>query len=156
LASYPAADFIATTEDAQLASAIIRPGTPADHLPALFPTDAVYAAGSPKLVQAVGQAAARAGAAFFADAFVPSGAPVESWLADRLAKISLAELIERLWARSPTGRAGRPLGMKARKLRDRPGVLEDAGVGSARQADKRFSGALSREPGLLGFPERAR
>jgi len=139
LASYPAADFIATTEDAQLASEIIRPGTPADHLPPLFATDAVYAAGSPKLVQAVERAAARVGAAFFADPFVPSGAPRESWLAGQLGKISLAELAERLWAWSLAGRSGQQLGMKTRELRDGLGVLEDVRVGRGGQADKRFS-----------------
>jgi NAD(P)H-flavin reductase/ferredoxin len=138
LATFPAADFIATTEDAQLASEIIRPGTPADHLPPLFPTDAVYAAGSPRLVQAVGQAASRAGAAFFADAFVPSGAPHQSWLAGQLAKISLAELTERLWAWSLAGRSGQQLGMKTRGLRDGLGILEDVRVAGAGQADKRL------------------
>jgi len=138
LASYPAADFIATTEDAQLASEIIRPGSPADHLPPLLPTDAVYAAGSPKLVEAVGQAAARAGAVFFADAFVPSGSAQEPWAVSQLAKTRLAEVTERLWAWTRSWRSGQQLGMKRRGLNDGVGVLERAKVGSSEQPDKRF------------------
>ena len=124
-----------------MASEIIRPGTPADHLPQLFPSDAIYAAGSPKLVQAVGDAAARVGAVFYADPFVPSGAPRESWFAGQLAKISLAELTGRLWVWSlagRSGRSGRQLGMGTRQLHDGLGILEDVSVGSGRQADERF------------------
>jgi len=80
LAPYPAAQFIATTEEAQDASEIVLRGSPAEHLPEILPSDTVYAAGSPRLVDAVGRAAARAGAAFYADPFVASGAAEASWL----------------------------------------------------------------------------
>jgi len=138
LASYPAADFIATTEDAQLASEIIRPGTPADHLPPLFATDVVYAAGSPKLVQAVGQAAARARAAFFADAFVASSAPDEPWLLGQLAKISLGPVKQRLRTWISAVGASQQLAMKTRELHDGIGVVENAKVGWGRNPNRSF------------------
>lgn len=82
LALYPRASFIATTEDADrhAPSEIIRPGTPLDHLPPLLATDLVYAAGSPKLVDAVGRHAAHVGATFFADAFVANPPDETTWL----------------------------------------------------------------------------
>ena len=92
LASYPAADFIATTQDTQRLSEIVRPGTPTDHLPPLSSTDMVYAAGSPKLVETVAQAAARAEAAFFADAFVANTTAEGSWLGRMSEKISCIDV----------------------------------------------------------------
>jgi hypothetical protein len=59
-------------------------------------------------------------------------------LADRLAKISLAELTERLWAWSLAGRSGQQVAKKPRELHEGPGVLEGVRVASARQADKRL------------------
>jgi len=96
----------------------------------LFATDVVYAAGSPKLVQAVGQAAARARAAFFADAFVASGSPDESWLLGQLGKISLGPVKQRL--RTWIGAVGssRQLGMKI-------GVVERVKVGCGRHPGNR-------------------
>jgi NAD(P)H-flavin reductase/ferredoxin len=92
LATYPAADFIATTQDTQRLSEIVRPGIPTDHLPPLSSTDMVYAAGSPKLVETVAQAAARAEAAFFADAFVANRTAEDSWLGQISEKISSIEV----------------------------------------------------------------
>ncbi len=82
LALYPRASFIAATEDADrhAPSEIIRPGTPLDHLPPLLDTDLIYAAGSPKLVDAVAKRAARVGAAVFADAFVANPQEEPTWL----------------------------------------------------------------------------
>ena len=137
LATYPAADFIATTEDTRSASEIIRPGTPADHLPALSSTDAVYAAGSPRLVHAVEETAARAGAAFFADAFVPSGSSHESWLFNRLAKFSLADMRRRfaVWAMARCAQ----LGTKRSQLHDGGGTAaEDPKAGWGSQPGNRF------------------
>jgi NAD(P)H-flavin reductase/ferredoxin len=129
LAPYPAADFIATTEDVQSASEIIRHGTPAEHLPPLLGTDIVYAAGSPRLVAAVGQAAERAGATFHADAFVSSSSPDEAWFLRRLAKISLGEVRQHLRSWTSSISSSRQLGMKTRELHDGIGVPEDRGPG---------------------------
>jgi hypothetical protein len=96
LATYPAADFIATTEDARTASQIVRWGTPAQHLPPFCSSDLIYAAGSPKVVDAVSDAAIRAGATFFADPFLPSGQPEANWFSRQVAKVSLSDLKLRL------------------------------------------------------------
>lgn len=50
------------------------------HLPPLTAEDIVYAAGSPKLVDAIGDAAQRAGATFYADPFEAGPPPSRSWL----------------------------------------------------------------------------
>lgn len=101
LATYPAVDFIAATQDAGSFSEIIRPGTPAEHLPSLSATDLVYAAGSPKLVETVGQAAAQAQAVFYADPFVANGDREESWagwLKEELSCWNVRSLRQRLFA----------------------------------------------------------
>lgn len=53
------------------------PGRPIEHLPALTADDIVYSAGAPALVEAIGVASRRAGAAFYADPFhvVHAGPP---------------------------------------------------------------------------------
>jgi len=84
LAVYPSADFVATTDEPQSVSEIIRAGNPAQHLPELCATDLVYAAGSPRVVEVVCDAANRAGATFYADPFVASAAPEPSWLVRQL------------------------------------------------------------------------
>ncbi len=94
LAVHPAANIIATAEEAQNVSKIVRSGTPAAHLPAIAASDLVYAAGSPKMVEAVGSAAARAGAAFYADPFFPSSRP-EPWLAAHVARLGFDDLSAR-------------------------------------------------------------
>lgn len=92
LALYPRASFIAATEDADrhAPSEIIRPGTPLDHLPPLLETDLVYAAGSPKLVDAVAKKAAEVGATFFADAFVANPPEEPTWLESLRQTLALA------------------------------------------------------------------
>jgi NAD(P)H-flavin reductase/ferredoxin len=96
LAVHPAAEVIATTEEAQRVSKIVRCGTPVEHLPTICPSDSVYAAGSPSLVEAVGSSAACAGAAFYADAFLPSGRSQEAWLPSQMAKLAIDDLKSRL------------------------------------------------------------
>ena len=80
LSAYPSATFVATTQEAQTASQIVRCGTPIEHLPPLEASDLVYAAGPPKLVDGVARMASRVGAEFYADAFVSSAEPEEPWL----------------------------------------------------------------------------
>jgi NAD(P)H-flavin reductase/ferredoxin len=79
LAAYPTADFVVTVDEAQSVSEIVRHGTPDQHLPEICSSDLVYAAGSPSMAQKVSNAAARAGATFYADAFLPNGDPNPSW-----------------------------------------------------------------------------
>jgi ferredoxin-NADP reductase len=98
LAVYPTADFIATTEEPQSISEIVRVGSPARYVPELRPSDLVYAAGSPSVVQAVGDMAATAGSAFYADPFVASGGPEPSWFARQMAKVRVEDLKLRLRA----------------------------------------------------------
>jgi 3-phenylpropionate/trans-cinnamate dioxygenase ferredoxin reductase subunit len=50
------------------------------HLPDLTDQDIVYAAGAPKLVEAVGVRAREAGAEFFADPFETATAPRTGWV----------------------------------------------------------------------------
>ena len=71
------------------ASAIIRTGRPTDHIPLLDADDLVYACGAPAMVDAVRALARAAGAACYADPFVPNDAGDDSlltrtagWLSD--------------------------------------------------------------------------
>jgi 3-phenylpropionate/trans-cinnamate dioxygenase ferredoxin reductase subunit len=92
LAVHPTTDIIATTEEAQSVSRIVRSGTPAEHLPTVSASDVIYAAGAPSMVEAVGSAAARAGAAFYADPFFPSGRPEPAWMAAQRARLGIDNL----------------------------------------------------------------
>jgi 3-phenylpropionate/trans-cinnamate dioxygenase ferredoxin reductase subunit len=96
LAAHPTAQFIATTDEAQTASEIVRWGSPAQHLPEICASDTVYAAGAPSLVETVGRAAAHAGAAFYANPFVASSRPEASWLSGRLPNLGVRELKSRV------------------------------------------------------------
>ncbi len=60
---------IPTLEEMQRQSHILVEGTPAQNLPDLDGDDIVYAAGSPKMVSKVAEAARHAGAIFYADPF---------------------------------------------------------------------------------------
>jgi len=96
LAVHPAARFVATTQEAHNASQIVRQGTPDQHLPEICPSDIVYAAGSQALVETVGDAAARAGAAFYADPFVASSRPEGPWLNCRIPQLRFREVKSRI------------------------------------------------------------
>lgn len=52
----------------------IRQGRPTDHMPALQPSDIVYACGGPGMVEAIREKTSAAGAAFYADPFVSQSA----------------------------------------------------------------------------------
>lgn len=95
LAGCPAATVIVTLEEPQTASRYARQGTPVQHLPPLEATDVVYAAGAPALVDAVGSAAARSGAEFYADPFTATGGSERPWHAFRLPQAGI-ELKSRL------------------------------------------------------------
>lgn len=65
-------------------------GPAVDRLPPLAADDIVYAAGGPRLVDAVATRATAAGAAFFADPFEPAGPTSRSWLDSAKAWIGAA------------------------------------------------------------------
>ena len=71
---------IACVEELKQQHGQLRPGGAREHLPALRSSDIVYAAGAPKLVEAVGDAAQAAGAMFYADPFEPQSESSAGWL----------------------------------------------------------------------------
>lgn len=77
---YPAVAIVAAVEEITRASHGLLPGRPTDHMPVLGPDDIVYAAGSPRMVDALGDAAVAAGATFYADPFEPAAGPRTSWI----------------------------------------------------------------------------
>ena len=73
LAALPGKSVIATVgEGSEETPAFFRRGRPEQHLPRLSASDVVYAAGAPVMVDAIGLAAAVAGAGYHADPFEPS------------------------------------------------------------------------------------
>jgi hypothetical protein len=50
----------------------VKPGRPTDYLPRLLPTDVLYACGAPGLVDSIKSIATLAGAACYADPFLPT------------------------------------------------------------------------------------
>lgn len=119
LAVYPSADFVATTDEPQSVSEIIRAGSPVQHLPELCATDLVYAAGSPRVVEVVCDAANRAGATFYADPFVASAGPEPSWLVRQLDNLRGADLKLRLTACfSAARKLGKPMADATAQLHD--------------------------------------
>jgi len=114
LAVCPAADFVVTADETQWLSEIVRRGTPDQHLPPLGPSDLVYAAGSPRVVETVCDAASRAGAEFYADPFTASGTSKSSWLLADAAKRRLEEW-RRRWGARRSAWVARPEPM-ARRL----------------------------------------
>jgi NAD(P)H-flavin reductase/ferredoxin len=98
LAVYPSADFLATTDEFQSASEIVRCGAPDRYLPEICPTDLVYAAGSPRVVDAVCSAASAAGAPFYADPFLATDDPHESWFGRQIGRVHVRDVKQRLKA----------------------------------------------------------
>jgi 3-phenylpropionate/trans-cinnamate dioxygenase ferredoxin reductase subunit len=71
----------ACVEDLKRNEGLLLAGDTIGHLPVLTNDDIVYAAGGPKLVDAVGHAAQASGALFYADPFEPEVRPSNSgWL----------------------------------------------------------------------------
>ncbi|MDB5614677.1 MAG: ferredoxin-NAD reductase [Devosia sp.] len=59
---------------------VVRHGAPIDFLPALRPTDGVYAAGSPAMIDEIARKVGAAGANLYADPFEPAATPANNWL----------------------------------------------------------------------------
>ncbi|MBS0244535.1 MAG: hypothetical protein JSS20_20375 [Proteobacteria bacterium] len=77
---YPNVRIIAAVDELPAPRPGFVAGSPLAHIPELCATDIVYAAGSPRLVDAIAKRAVEAGATFHADPFSPSGTPSRSWL----------------------------------------------------------------------------
>jgi NAD(P)H-flavin reductase/ferredoxin len=86
LALFPNVTIIPTVSEPQSVSSAIRTGRPADHLPALSPSDIVYASGSPAMTERVARIARAAGARCHTDPFTSNARLAErSRLVQRLA-----------------------------------------------------------------------
>ena len=72
LARFPNVRVVPCCSSPQNVSKVVRPGRPTDYLPRLLPTDVLYACGAPAMVDSIKSIAARAGAACYADPFVPT------------------------------------------------------------------------------------
>jgi NAD(P)H-flavin reductase len=72
LAGCPNTTIIPVIDNPRTKTRGIQIGSPTDHLPALYPDDIVYAAGAPRLVDAVSNIAEARGATWYADPFVPN------------------------------------------------------------------------------------
>jgi NAD(P)H-flavin reductase/ferredoxin len=119
LAVYPSADFVATVDESQSASEIVRCGTPAQYLPEICQSDLVYAAGSPRVVDAVCRAATSVGAAFYADPFVATSNPRGSWFDLQFGRIHVRDWKRRLKAWFSAGHwTDAPMNEHADRLHD--------------------------------------
>lgn len=75
LARFPNVVVVPVCSSLKAAAEVIRPGRPTDYMPALLPTDVVYACGAPEMVEAVKSIAACYGAICYADPFLPASGP---------------------------------------------------------------------------------
>ncbi len=80
LTRFPQAQVRACIDELETPSQLFLPGSPIDHLPDLTSEDIVYAAGSPRLVEAVGKIAKVAGAEFYTDPFETAAAAQQGWI----------------------------------------------------------------------------
>ena len=80
LATCPNVTIVPVTHARQTASPVIQTGLPTDYVPELRPDDIVYAAGTPRLVDAIKEMAAVSGAMCHAVPFVPNSEGLESVL----------------------------------------------------------------------------
>jgi NAD(P)H-flavin reductase/ferredoxin len=77
LARYPRVAIIPVVSEAQTMSPAVRTGRPTDFVPRLSPSDVVYTAGAPAMVESVARLAKAAGARCYMDPFVPQGREAE-------------------------------------------------------------------------------
>ena len=80
LATCPNVTIVPVTYAPQTASPVIQTGLPTDYVPELRPDDIVYAAGTPRLVDAIKEMAAASGAMCHTVPFVPNSEGLESVL----------------------------------------------------------------------------
>jgi|LNFM01.1.fsa_nt_gb NAD(P)H-flavin reductase/ferredoxin len=72
LSRFPNVLVVPVCSTPQNTSEAVKLGRPTDYLPRLMPTDVVYACGAPGMVDAIKSFAAQAGAACYADPFMPT------------------------------------------------------------------------------------
>ncbi len=72
LARFPNVHIVPVCSTPQTLTKAVLPGRPTDYLPALLPTDVLYACGAPGMVDSVKSVAAHIGAACYADPFLPT------------------------------------------------------------------------------------
>jgi 3-phenylpropionate/trans-cinnamate dioxygenase ferredoxin reductase subunit len=72
LARFPNVLVLPVCSTPQSVSEAVHLGRPTDYLPRLLPTDVVYACGAPGMVDSIKSIAAHAGAACYADPFLPT------------------------------------------------------------------------------------
>jgi NAD(P)H-flavin reductase len=77
LALFPSVTIVPVVSERQSMTHAVHEGRPTDYIPALSPTDLVYTAGAPAMVETAARIAKAAGARCFSDPFEPShnGAP---------------------------------------------------------------------------------
>ncbi|MGE3231064.1 MAG: 2Fe-2S iron-sulfur cluster-binding protein [Hyphomicrobium sp.] len=72
LVRFPNVRVVAACSTPQTSAKAVLPGRPTDYLPALLPTDVLYACGAPGMVESIKSIAAMSGAVCYADPFVPA------------------------------------------------------------------------------------
>lgn len=72
LARFPNVVVVPVCSTPQNLSSAVKLGRPTDFLPRLVPTDVLYACGAPPMVESIKSIAAQAGAACYADPFLPT------------------------------------------------------------------------------------
>ncbi len=77
LAHYPGVTIIPVVSEPQTMSPAIRTGRPTSFMPRLSPSDVVYAAGAPAMVDSVARMAKGAGARCYMDPFIVQGGEAE-------------------------------------------------------------------------------
>jgi 3-phenylpropionate/trans-cinnamate dioxygenase ferredoxin reductase subunit len=77
LAQFPNVRIIPIVSEPQSISPVFRSGRPTDHLPALRPSDTLYAGGAPAMTEAVARLAKAAGAECYTDPFTANAALAE-------------------------------------------------------------------------------
>ncbi len=86
LACFPNVQVVPFCSTPQTLLNAVKHGRPTDYLPALLPTDVLYACGAPGMVDSIKEIAARIGAVCYADPFLPTADdPVEEGVLGRAA-----------------------------------------------------------------------
>jgi NAD(P)H-flavin reductase/ferredoxin len=113
LARFPNVLVVPVCSTPQNLTNVVMPGRPTDYLPRLLPTDVLYACGAPGMVDAIKAIAAQAGAACYADPFLPAtDSPSDENVLARAAG----------WLAVPSGRPIRPLASKRPRIRQEPSM----------------------------------
>lgn len=99
LVAFPKTQVISVLRQPDRAHPDLPVGSPVDHMPALSPTDIVYACGAPRMVEAVAAKARASGACCYIDPFVPAQHHGDDGFWEPLAKAALASRLFRRFGR---------------------------------------------------------